>query len=180
MRSRCPHGEERPKARVSNHEAAETKPITVWPQKPPQMRYASRACRSSAKRERRRRDPQRQGLIVSLLVSTWRRRSRPAYALTVGLLLSLSALPSLAQDDLPPAEEAPEPQPAQIVKPQGGDSMGARLGRLEEKIRDLQVMVGTLESFVRAKPGAVLPQEVPPPVAQGQSAQGDLGPRIDE
>ena len=40
-------------------------------------------------------------------------------------------------------------------------------------------MVGTLESFVRAKPGAVLPQEAPPPVAQGQPAQGDLGPRID-
>ncbi len=83
------------------------------------------------------------------------------------LLASLPALPSFAQETPPSAAKA-----------QGGDSVGARLGRLEEKIKDLQVMVGTLESFIRAKPGAVLPQEAPPPVAQG-SGQGDLGPRID-
>ena len=51
--------------------------------------------------------------------------------------------------------------------------MSARLDRLEAKIKDLQVMVGTLESLVRAKPGMVLPQEAPP------VAQGDAGPRID-
>ena len=36
-------------------------------------------------------------------------------------------------------------------------------------------MVGTLESLLRAKPGTVLPQEAPPPVAQDSS----LAPRID-
>ncbi len=40
-------------------------------------------------------------------------------------------------------------------------------------------MIGTLESFIRTKPGTVLPQEAPAPVAQGQSGQDDLGPRID-
>jgi len=95
------------------------------------------------------------------------------------LFASLPVLPCFAQENAPQAEQSPAPKPAPQVKAQGGDSVGARLGRLEEKIRDLQVMVGTLESFVRAKPGAVLPQEAQPPVAQGQSAQGDLGPRID-
>lgn len=88
-------------------------------------------------------------------------------------------MPSLAQDDLPPAEESPEPQPAPAAKPQGGDLVSGRLGRLEEKVQGLQISIGTLESFLRAKPGAVLPQEAPPPAAQGQSAQGDLGPRIE-
>ncbi|MEX1061476.1 MAG: tol-pal system protein YbgF [Methyloceanibacter sp.] len=94
------------------------------------------------------------------------------------LFASLPALPCFAQENPPQAEQAPEPKPVPQAKAQGGDSIGARLGRLEEKIKDLQVMVGTLESFVRAKPGTVLPQEAPPPVAQGP-AQGDLGPRID-
>jgi tol-pal system protein YbgF len=100
--------------------------------------------------------------------------------LIAGLLFaSLPVLPCFAQENAPRAEQSPAPKPAPQAKAQGGDSVGARLGRLEEKIRDLQVMVGTLESFVRPKPGAVLPQEAQPPVAQGQSAQGDLGPRID-
>jgi tol-pal system protein YbgF len=94
-----------------------------------------------------------------------------------GLLFgSLSGPPCVAQENPPQAEQAPAPEPA---KAQGGPSIGARLGRLEEKIKDLQVMVGTLESFVRAKPGVVLRQEAAPPVAQAQSAPGDLGPRIE-
>jgi len=76
------------------------------------------------------------------------------------IFAALPALPSLAQDTSPQAG-------------QGADSVSTRLGRLEQKVRDLQVMVGTLESFVRAKPGTVLPQEAPP------VAQGDLAPRID-
>ncbi len=52
--------------------------------------------------------------------------------------------------------------------------MSGRLGRLEDKVRDLQVMIGTLESLLRAKPGTMLPQEAPA-VAQDSS----LGPRID-
>jgi tol-pal system protein YbgF len=77
-----------------------------------------------------------------------------------GLLVALPAL-GLAQESAPQAG-------------QSGDSVSARLGRLEDKVRDLQVMVGTLESLLRAKPGTVLPQEAPP-VAQ----DGSLGPRID-
>ena len=56
--------------------------------------------------------------------------------------------------------------------------MGARLTRIEEKLGDLQVLVGTLESFVRSKPGAVLPQEAAGAGA-GQAQSGDLGPRVD-
>jgi tol-pal system protein YbgF len=84
------------------------------------------------------------------------------------LCAGLPALPTLAQD-----------APAQPAAPtaQGGDSVGARLGRLEDKIRDLQVMVGTLESFMRAKPGVMLPQEAP--TAPIPAPQSDLGPRIE-
>jgi tol-pal system protein YbgF len=77
-----------------------------------------------------------------------------------GLIVALPAL-SLAQESAPQAG-------------QSDDSVSARLGRLEDKVRDLQVMVGTLESLLRAKPGTVLPQEAPA-VAQ----DGSLGPRID-
>jgi tol-pal system protein YbgF len=104
--------------------------------------------------------------------------------LTAAVLLSLAALPSFAQENEPqgwppPAEEAPEAQPAPAAKPQGGDPVSARLGRLEEKMQGLQVMIGTLESFIRIKPGTVLPQEAPAPPAQGQSGDSELGPRID-
>jgi tol-pal system protein YbgF len=79
--------------------------------------------------------------------------------LVVGLFAALPAL-CFAQESAPQAA--------------AGDSVGARLGRLEDKVRDLQVMVGTLESLLRAKPGTVLPQEAPA-IAQ----DGSLGPRID-
>jgi tol-pal system protein YbgF len=83
--------------------------------------------------------------------------------LLAGLLVAgLGTLPILAQEGSPQ---------------DGNDSISTRLGRLEQKVKDLQVMVGTLESFVSAKPGAVLPQEAAA-AAQGQSA-GDLGPRVD-
>jgi tol-pal system protein YbgF len=118
---------------------------------------------------------------VSRSASPWRRRARPACGLTAGFLLlsllflSLAALPSFAQENEPqgwaPAAEAP--------KPQGGDPASARLDRLEEKMQGLQVMIGTLESFIRTKPGTVLPQEAPAPAAQGQSGDSELGPRID-
>ena len=42
--------------------------------------------------------------------------------------------------------------------------MSGRLGRLEEKMQDLQVSIGTLESLLRTKPGTTLPQEAPAPV----------------
>jgi tol-pal system protein YbgF len=80
-----------------------------------------------------------------------------------GLLLAgVLAMPSLAQDAQPQSG--------------GGESIDARLGRLEQKIKDLQVLVGTLESFASTKPGAVLPQEAAP---APQGGAGDLAPRID-
>jgi tol-pal system protein YbgF len=113
---------------------------------------------------------------VALSTSVWRSRTRPTLALTAGLLLGLAALPCRAQEDLPPAEEMPEAQQTQAVKPQG-DTVSGRLLRLEEKVQDFQVSIGTLESFLRTKPGTTLPQEAPAPVAPTHEV--DLGPRID-
>lgn len=64
-------------------------------------------------------------------------------------------------------------------EPPQGDSLSARLGRLEEKVQSLQVMIGTLESFSRTKPGTPLSVEAPPPAPQAPPPQSDLGPRID-
>ncbi len=64
---------------------------------------------------------------------------------------------------------------------QGGDSVANRIDRLEQQFRDLQVSVGTLESLVRGKPGAVLQQETPqaPPGADANApALGDLTARV--
>lgn len=94
---------------------------------------------------------------MSFSVFTRRGRSGPAWALVAGLALALPAAPSLAQ--------------------QGDDSVASRLSRLEEKVKDLQVMVRTMESFARTKPGAVLSQEAPAPQVPPPGA--DLGPRID-
>ena len=87
---------------------------------------------------------------------TWRRRSRLVCALTAALLVGLAA-PGAAQDS--------------------GDSVASRLGRLEEKVKNLQVTIGTLQSF-SAKPGAVLTQEAPPP-PQVIAGDNSIGPRID-
>jgi tol-pal system protein YbgF len=99
--------------------------------------------------------------------------------LAAGLLLALSAWSGAAQD-LPPDEDAPagqpEPKPAPAAKPQGGDSVAARLGRLEEKVQSLQVMIGTLQSFSGNKAAASVSVEAPRAVSP---AQGDLGPRLD-
>ncbi len=95
--------------------------------------------------------------------------------------LALGAGAALAQQD----PEQQQPRAAQAVQPkpaagEAGDPVGSRLGRLEQQFNDLQVMVGTLESLVKSKPDAVLPQES----AQGQggsaaaAAQGDIGSRV--
>jgi tol-pal system protein YbgF len=93
--------------------------------------------------------------------------------MAVFFLASLTAPPAFAQEDPPQAGQA------QTAKPQGGDSIAARLERLEEKVQSLQVMMGTLESFSRTKPGAPLTIETQPPIAQTQPSPGDLGPRIE-
>jgi tol-pal system protein YbgF len=87
-----------------------------------------------------------------------RRPSRPAYTLMVGLLVAGLAAPAFARD---------------------ASSDAARLSRLEEKVKDLQVMIGTMESLVRTRPGTVISQEAPAPIPQISSAQIDLGPRMD-
>ncbi len=64
---------------------------------------------------------------------------------------------------------------------QGGDSVANRIDRLEQQFRDLQVSVGTLESLVRGKPGAVLQEEAPQPAPSadaGAPALGDLNARV--
>lgn len=90
---------------------------------------------------------------MSFSAYTWRRRSRLTCALTAGLILAGLGAPGFAQES--------------------GDSVASRLGRLEQKVKDLQVTLGTLQSF-SAKPGAVLTQEAPP-----QAGDESLGARMD-
>jgi tol-pal system protein YbgF len=119
---------------------------------------------------------------VTLSAATWRKRSRLGYAFSAGLLaLSFAAASSFAQETPPQAGQgaAPAPAAAPSAKPQGSDSVGARLTRIEEKLGDLQVLVGALESFVRSKPGAMLPQETAGGAASPQAQSGDLSPRVD-
>ena len=90
-----------------------------------------------------------------------RSRSRLANVLARAvLLLALAATPGLAQQGGPPAKPQQAPQegvaaPAAPPAAQPSD----RIGRLEQQIADLQAMVAALESLVKTKPDAVLPQE---------------------
>jgi len=97
-----------------------------------------------------------------------RRPPRPAYALMAALVFTGLVAPVCAQE-IPPAGQAA----------QGSDSVASRIGRLEDRVRDLQVMVGTMESMVRAKPAAMLSHEAPAPIPRTQPMPSDLGPRID-
>lgn len=113
-----------------------------------------------------------------LSASTWRKRPRLRYALSAGLLaLCLVPAAGFGQDTPPPAEQGPAQAPAAPAS--RSDSVGARLTRIEEKLSDLQVLVGALESFIRSKPGATLPQETTGGVPAAQAQSGDLGPRVD-
>jgi tol-pal system protein YbgF len=98
---------------------------------------------------------------VTLLVSAGRKRSRLAFTFSVGLLaLILGPGPSFAQ--------------------QGGDSIDARLSRVEQKLADLQALVGALQSFARSNPGAApLPDaNSGAAVAEPSPGQGDVGGRV--
>ncbi len=55
---------------------------------------------------------------------------------------------------------------------QESEPVEARVGKLESQISDLQVMIGTLESLLRQKPGATLQHETP-------SADSGLAPRVE-
>jgi tol-pal system protein YbgF len=81
---------------------------------------------------------------------------------------------ALAQQDGPAAQE-PQAAPAGQPKAPAGDSGGDRLGQVEEQLNDLRVMIGALESLVKAKPDAVLPQEG----GHGAAGQGDVSARVD-
>ncbi len=113
--------------------------------------------------------------------SRQRKRSRLANAWAGALLLlAAGAPPVFAQQDAPPPEpsEAPAAQAEAPAAP--GDPVAARIGRLEEQIHDLQRMVGALESLVKSKPDAVLPQEAAGrDAAQGFNNAAGLGPRVD-
>jgi tol-pal system protein YbgF len=61
------------------------------------------------------------------------------------------------------------------------DSVATRVGQLEAQIADLKVMIGTLESLLRSKPGATLRQEADASTGDSGAAidQGSLGPRVE-
>ncbi|MGI8725996.1 MAG: tol-pal system protein YbgF [Methyloceanibacter sp.] len=111
--------------------------------------------------------------MIALLTSRCA-RSHPLRAVAAaGLLACLLASPVYAQQAAP----APAAQP----KAPSGDSTSSRIGRLEEQFADLQVMVGTLESLLRANPnaGSQAGSSAPPSVSRGDDGGfGDAGPRI--
>ena len=91
--------------------------------------------------------------------------SRVLSALAVVAVLAAPQVPAWAQ-------EAPKP------KAQGGESSASRIERLEGQFVDLQVMVGTLESLLRAGPA---PQQAPmtpaPPSISGADS-GEVASRV--
>jgi tol-pal system protein YbgF len=113
--------------------------------------------------------------VIRLIVSKRGfRRSIGIFAVVVPAL-SLAATPGYPQQGETEPQTQPAAQAAPAAKPQGGDSVASRIGRLEQQFRDLQVSVGTLESLVRAKPGSVLPQEAPAPASGGEASSAALG-----
>jgi tol-pal system protein YbgF len=117
---------------------------------------------------------------VTLLVSTRRKPSRLTFTFSVGLLaLGLAAGLSFAQDTPPPLTQAAEPAAA-AAKPQGGDSASARLSRVEQKLAELQALVGALQSFTHANPGTTPRQDTASgtPGAEPPVGQSDLATRV--
>ncbi len=119
--------------------------------------------------------------IVIPSFSSWRGSWRflGAFALVLSTL-SLAAPQAYAQQTPVQGEPAGQAPAAPAAKPQGGDSVARRIGRLEQQFLDLQVSVGTLETLLRAKPGAVLPQEAAGAAgdAASSAALGDLTSRV--
>ena len=113
--------------------------------------------------------------------SIQRKTLRVTYALAVAALLAgLAPAETRAQATSPaPGQAAPAAaaaaSPAPATPQQGSDSVASRVGKLEGQISDLQVMIGTLESLLREKPGATLQHEAHPSPA----ADSNLGPRVD-
>jgi tol-pal system protein YbgF len=90
--------------------------------------------------------------IVFPLLHTWRRSRAVAVACLLGF--GLVPVSGLAQET---------------------DGLAARVRNLETEITALKIMVGTLESLVRTRPGSALGQDAP---ASAQ-AQDDFGPRVE-
>ena len=96
------------------------------------------------------------------------------------LLCVAGAPPVLAQQDAPPPVPAEAPAADAAAPAAASDPVANRIGRLEEQIHDLQVMVAALTSLAKSKPEAVLPQESAGAAAgQAVSGAGGLGARVD-
>jgi tol-pal system protein YbgF len=104
-----------------------------------------------------------------------------AAALAAAVLLCVAgAPPVLAQQDAPPPVPVEAPAADAAAPAAASDPVANRIGRLEEQIHDLQVMVGALTSLVKSKPEAALPQEGAGAAAgQAVSGAGGLGARVD-
>jgi tol-pal system protein YbgF len=120
-------------------------------------------------------------LIVIAQARRGRRLSHPIRSLAAAALaasLALASSAGVAQQDSPPQEPRAAAPAGQTEEPSGqaGESTVSQLGPVQEQLNELRAMVGALESLVKSKPGAVLPQET----SQGQDpgAQGDLGVRV--
>jgi tol-pal system protein YbgF len=96
---------------------------------------------------------------VTLMVSTGRKRLRLTLMFSAGLLaLSLGSCLSFAQE--------------------GGDPINARLSRVEQKLAELQALVGALQSFTHANPAPMPAQDTGGGVPEPPLSQRDLGTRV--
>jgi len=96
---------------------------------------------------------------VTLMVSTGRKRLRLALMFSAVLLaLSLGSCLSFAEE--------------------GGDSINARLSRVEQKLAELQALVGALQSFTHANPAPMPAEDTNGGVPEPPLSQRDLGTRV--
>jgi tol-pal system protein YbgF len=61
---------------------------------------------------------------------------------------------------------------------EGGDSINARLSRVEQKLAELQALVGALQSFTHANPAPMPAQDTNGGVPEPPLSQRDLGTRV--
>jgi len=93
------------------------------------------------------------------MVSTGRKRLRLALMFSAVLLaLSLGSCLSFAEE--------------------GGDSINARLSRVEQKLAELQALVGALQSFTHANPAPMPAEDTNGGVPEPPLSQRDLGTRV--
>ena len=96
---------------------------------------------------------------MTLMVSTGRKRLRLALMFSAVLLaLSLGSCLSFAEE--------------------GGDSINARLSRVEQKLAELQALVGALQSFTHANPAPMPAEDTIGGVPEPPLSQRDLGTRV--